>query len=142
MLDQKSQYWAEQVEIQRLGAQAELAYAAGLKSEALRLMRAAADLEDTTEKHPVTPGVVVPARELLAEMLLEDGKATEALAEAERVLAVAPGRFNAEWLAGRAAEKAADRQKAEAHYRALVTLAQAGATRPELEAARMYVSQR
>ena len=141
LADQKNKYWAEQVEIQRLSAQGTLAFAAGLTTEGLRLLRAAAELEDTTEKHPVTPGSVIPARELLAEMLLEDGKAAEALAEAEKVLTIAPGRYNAEWLAGRSAEKAADRQKAEAHYRALVALA-ANASRAELAAARSYVAQK
>jgi hypothetical protein len=138
LADQKNRYWAEQVEIQRMAAQGMLAYAAGLQSEGLRLLRAAADLEDTTEKHPVTPGAVIPARELLAEMLFDDGKAAEALVEAEKVLTVAPGRYNTEWLAGRAAEKAADRQKAEAHYQALVTLA-GNASRPEVARARSFV---
>ena len=101
LLDQKSSYWADQVEIQRLSAQAWLAKAAGLREEAERLMRSAADLEDRTEKHPVTPGAIIPARELLAEMLLEDGKATEAVAEAERTLKVAPTRKNAEALLAR-----------------------------------------
>ena len=65
----------------------------------IRLARAAADLEDKTEKHPVTPGPVIPARELLAEMLLEEGKTAEAKAEAGRVLKVSPGRRNALRLA-------------------------------------------
>ncbi|HUP50113.1 MAG TPA: hypothetical protein VNA04_15110 [Thermoanaerobaculia bacterium] len=142
LADQKNRYWAEQVEIQRLAAQAWLAHAAGLRDEGLRLMRAAADLEDTTEKHPVTPGPAIPARELLAEMLLEEGKAAEALTEAELVLTVSPGRYNAVSLAARAAEQAGDRQKAEEHYRALVGLAKGGATRPELQKARTFVAGR
>ncbi|HUP47039.1 MAG TPA: hypothetical protein VM779_16150 [Thermoanaerobaculia bacterium] len=105
LADQKSGYWAEQVEIQRLAAQGELARAAGLTEEGIRLLRAAADLEDTTEKHPVTPGAVVPARELLADMLLEQGKKAEALAEAQRVLTVAPGRKNALLLVARSTDQ-------------------------------------
>lgn len=139
LIEQKNKYWAEQVEIQRLAALGLLAHAAGLPAEGLRLARAAADLEDTTEKHPVTPGAVIPARELLAELLFEDGKAAEALAEVERVLTTSPGRYNAEWLAARSAEKAGDRQKAAAHYRALVKLA-GKASRPELETARSFVA--
>lgn len=141
LLDQKNKYWAEQVEVQWLAAQAALAQSAGFRGEALRLMREAADLEDTTEKHPVTPGVIIPARELLAEMLLDDGRADEALVEVEKVLMVAPGRYNAELLAARAAEKAANTQKARAHYQALVTLA-GNSSRPELAAARSFVSQK
>ncbi len=71
----KQGYWAEQAEIQRQVASAWLARAEGKNEEALRLMRAAADREDATEKHPVTPGPIVPARELLGEMLLDLGKA-------------------------------------------------------------------
>ena len=62
-------------------------------------MRAAADLEASTEKHPVTPGAIIPARELLAEMLLEYGKRDDALAEVQRVLHDAPNRRNAMQLA-------------------------------------------
>jgi tetratricopeptide (TPR) repeat protein len=102
LLDRKDMYWADQVEIQRLSGAAWLAHAAGFDDEGLRLMRSAADLEDRTEKHPVTPGAVIPARELLAEMLLEEGKKAEAVAEVERALKVAPKRRNAEAiLAGR-----------------------------------------
>src|SRR5687768_17920128 len=62
---------------QRLSAAAWLAYAEKKNDEAMKLMRAAAELEASTEKHPVTPGAIVPARELLAEMLLETGKRSE-----------------------------------------------------------------
>src|SRR6185295_15920266 len=63
--------WATQVEIQRRAAAAWLAKASGKSQDALELMRSAADLEDSTEKHPVTPGAVLPARELLGDLLLE-----------------------------------------------------------------------
>jgi hypothetical protein len=65
-------------------------------------MHAAVDLEASTEKHPVTPGAIIPARELLAEMLLDYGKRDEALAEVQRVIHDAPGRRNAMALAKRA----------------------------------------
>jgi hypothetical protein len=65
-------------------------------------MRTATDLEASTEKHPVTPGAILPAREQLAEMLLEDGRRDEALAEAQRVLREAPNRRNALQLAEKA----------------------------------------
>jgi hypothetical protein len=105
LLDQKNTYWAGQVEIQRLSVAAWLAHAERNDDEALKLMRAAADLEATTEKHPVTPGAIIPARELLAEMLLESGKPDDALAEVQLVLQDAPGRRNAMELAKRAQTK-------------------------------------
>jgi hypothetical protein len=140
LLAQKNTYWVGQVEIQRMSAQAWLAQGAGLKDEATRLMRAAAELEDKTEKHPVTPGPVVPARELLADLLLENGHAAEALAEVERVLSVSPRRFHATWLAARAAEAAGNAQKARDRYRDLLELAGGAAERPELEQARMFIA--
>ena len=96
-------YWADQVDIQRLAAASWLAHAEQKDEEALALARKAAELEASTEKHPVTPGAIVPARELLAELLLETGKRDEAQAELKRVLADAPGRRNAMELARTAA---------------------------------------
>ena len=95
LLDQKSSYWADQVEIQRLAVAAWLAHAEKNDEEALKLMRAAADLESSTDKHPVTPGPIIPARELLAQLLLDTGKRADALAEAQLVLKDAPNRRNA-----------------------------------------------
>ena len=95
-------YWADQVEIQRLGATAWLAHAEKKDDDALNLARQAADLESRTEKHPVTPGAIIPARELLAEMLLELRRPSDALAEIDRDLATAPNRKNALWLKSQA----------------------------------------
>ena len=95
-------YWEDQVEIQALAAAAWLARAEKKDDEALKLARAAAELEASTEKHPVTPGAIVPARELLAELLLELGQREDALAEARRVLKDAPNRRSAVQLVGRA----------------------------------------
>jgi len=102
LIDQKNSYWADQVEIQRLSVAAWIARAEKNDEEALRLMRAAADLEASTEKHPVTPGAIVPARELLAELLLDLGKRDDAIAEAQRVLKDAPKRRNTAELMTRA----------------------------------------
>jgi hypothetical protein len=74
----------------------------------MKSMRAAVDLEASTEKHPVTPGPVIPARELLAEMLLEKGRGDEALTELQHVLREAPGRRNAMQLARQASRKGAE----------------------------------
>jgi len=111
LVDQKSAYWADQVEIQRLVSASWLAHAEKRDDDALRLAREAADLEARTEKHPVTPGAIVPARELLAEMLLEAGRPADALAEVDRDLATAPNRRNALWLKGRAQTQIAAMQK-------------------------------
>ena len=103
LADQKNTYWVDQVEIQRLGVAAWIAHAEKNDDEAMRLMRAAADLEASTEKHPVTPGAIVPARELLAELLLDLGKRDDAIAEVKRVLQDAPKRRNAAELMTKAA---------------------------------------
>src|SRR5206468_11868873 len=93
--DAKETYWATQVEIERRAASAWLAHAEGKQEEALQLMRSAADLEDSTEKNPVTPGAIVPARELLGDLLLELREPQQALKEFEASLIVSPNRFNA-----------------------------------------------
>ncbi|HEY3056923.1 MAG TPA: hypothetical protein VGK31_13440 [Thermoanaerobaculia bacterium] len=119
LIDQKDRYWPDQVEIQRLAVVAWLARAQNKDDEAMKQMRAAADLEASTEKHPVTPGAIVPARELLSEMLLEMGKPDESLAEAEHALRDAPNRYNGLWLAAQAAERAGKTEVARG-YRAKI----------------------
>lgn len=86
--------WAAQVEAQRLAAAGWLARAEGKDQDAEKLLRAAADLEDSRDKHPVTPGVVWPSREQLADLLFEIGRPADALREYEASLRVAPGRLN------------------------------------------------
>ena len=88
--DAKDAYWSEQVDIQRQVASAWVLYAEGKHDDALKAMSAAADAEDKTEKHPVTPGVPKPARELYGVMLLERGMAQEALAAFEATLKKEP----------------------------------------------------
>jgi hypothetical protein len=131
-------YWAGQAEIQRRAASAWVAHARGDKDDALTILREAADMEDATEKSAVTPGPIKPARELLGEMLLEGGKAAEALAEFERTLKKEPNRFRALHGAARAAEAAGEAAKARTYYAQLVKMCAAADTpaRPELAAAR------
>ena len=88
-------YWAEQVAIQALGAQAWLALAEHRDSVALATMREAARREDATEKSAVTPGPLAPARELLGDMLVALGRPAEARAEYRATLAKEPGRRHA-----------------------------------------------
>ncbi|HEX2777870.1 MAG TPA: hypothetical protein VHM30_00110, partial [Gemmatimonadaceae bacterium] len=102
-------YWAEQVAIQQLAAQAWLDRAAHRDSAALDEMRRAADREDATEKSAVSPGPLAPARELLADMLLDSGRASEALTEYRAVLEREPNRYRALDGARRAAAASGDR---------------------------------
>lgn len=115
--DAKDAYWSEQVDIQRQVAAAWVLYAEGKRDDALAAMSAAADAEDKTEKHPVTPGVPKPARELYGVMLLESGKPAEALAAFEATLKKEPNRLGAYVGAAKAAEKAGDNAKAEQYYK-------------------------
>ncbi|HXG04818.1 MAG TPA: hypothetical protein VNO23_15565 [Candidatus Binatia bacterium] len=137
----RNTYWAEQAEIQRLAVAGWIARAEGRTEEALALLRQAADREDATEKHPVTPGPIQPAREMLAELLLETGKAAEALAEFEKSHKVEPNRFHGLAGAARAAEQAGDRARARRYYEQLVTLAKTADTeRPEVVQARKFLA--
>ncbi len=138
----KQGYWAEQTEIQRRVVAAWLARAEGKLPEALEMMRAAADLEDSTEKHPVTPGALVPARELLGEMLVENNDLGAALHAFEASHKVEPNRFKGLAGAAQAAVRAGEREKARTLYTQLVTLAaKADGTRPELSEARAFLAQ-
>lgn len=112
LTDKKEAYWAEQVAIQRLGAQAWLDRAEGRIDSALVRMREAAAREGATEKSAVTPGPLAPARELLADMLLELGRPVEALAEYRATLTTEPNRYQAVSGARRAAAAAGDRAAA------------------------------
>lgn len=131
-------YWAQQIEIQRRGAGAWLAFAERRTPDALAGMRAAAEAEDQTEKSAVTPGPLAPAREQLGEMLLESGDARAALKEFEATLVKEPHRFRALYGAARAAARAGDSAAARRYFTQLVTMCdRAGApVRRELEQAR------
>src|SRR5262249_23133506 len=106
-----------------------------------KAMSAAADAEDRTEKHPVTPGVPIPARELYGTMLLERGMAQEALAAFEATLKKEPNRLGATLGAGAAAEKLGDAAKAGQYYAAAVALTgNADPVRPRIAEARAFVA--
>jgi tetratricopeptide (TPR) repeat protein len=137
----KSLYWAHQSEVQRLAVAGWIARAEGRNEEALALMRASADAEDATEKHPVTPGSIKPARELLGEMLVELGQPAQALKEFEASHRVEPNRFQGLYGAARAAELTGDTTKARTYYGRLVTLGQgADPERPELKHAKTFIA--
>ena len=136
----KDNYWADQVDIQWQVATAWALYAEGKSEDALKAMSAAADAEDRTEKHPVTPGVPTPARELYGTMLLERGMAKEALAAFEATLKKEPNQLGATLGAAAAAEQSGDSEKARAHYAAAVALTEnADPVRPQIAHARAIV---
>ncbi len=134
----KNDYWAEQVDIQWRAASAWTAYARGDTEEALKVLREAANAEDATEKAAVTPGPLAPARELLAEMLLDSHDYAGALREFEATLQREPRRFRSVYGAGRAAELANDRTKSAQYYRQLLDICRHADAdgRPELQTAR------
>jgi len=133
-------YWGTVVESQRLAAAGWVALASGDTSGALRLARQGADLEETVEKHPVTPGPLLPARELEGDMLYQVGRYGEALAAYQQTLTREPRRFRAVWGAARAAERAGNRDVARAQYTTLLeVMAKADATREEPAVARKYL---
>jgi tetratricopeptide (TPR) repeat protein len=104
-------------------------------------MTQAANLEDNTEKHPVTPSEVLPARELLGDMLMQLNKPAQALAAYEASLLKHPNRFNGLYGAGQAAEKSGDAAKAGLYYQRLVAVANsAAANRSELSVAKRFLS--
>ena len=125
------------MDIQRETAEGLLLFAGGRQEEGLLALRAAADHQGRTEKHVVTPGPLAPARELLAEALLEAGQHVAALREFEAVQQTEPRRFRAVAGAARAAELAGNSEAMRRHYAALVEIApNADATRSELPLAR------
>jgi tetratricopeptide (TPR) repeat protein len=136
----KDDYWSTEVDVQVLAAQAMIACAKGEHQEALSLMLAAAGKEDTSEKSAVSPGRLIPARELLGDMLLREGQPKQALAAYEESMTHDPRRFRSLAGAATAAAQAGDTEKARLYSTQLVTMAGNGDTRPELTAARAYLA--
>ncbi len=136
-------YWAEQTEILRLAAEGWVFFARGDRDGALALLREAGEREGQTDKHPVTPGPLMPAREQLGEMLLLMNRPAEARREFEAVQETEPRRFRAVHGAARAAELAGDRDAARGHYAYLLEIARrADAGLPEIERARSFLASR
>jgi len=129
--------WSRIVGIKRQAAAAWLALALGDTAGALREAAAAAAVEDVTEKHPVTPGELLPARELEADLLLALGRYAQARAAYRTTLEREPGRARSVYGAARAADLAGERDAAQAGYREFLRLMErADGDRPELEMAR------
>jgi hypothetical protein len=139
----KQGYWENQVAIQIAIVEAWTKFAAGKTDEAIAAMRLAAEAEDKTEKHPVTPGPIIPARELLGDMLTLAGRHKDAIMAYEHSMQVEPNRFRGLAGAARAAELAGDRLKAKTYYKRLLDLAASGdgdAARPVRGKARAFLA--
>ena len=137
---QKDAYKSNQVEIQIKTGEAWIQLAGGNKTDALNVMKLAANMEDATGKHPVTPGEVLPARELLGDMLMQLQQYENALLAYEAVLQRSPNRFNSLYGAGFAAKKSGDNEKAMIYYKQLAAITDGEKSeRPELSIARSFV---
>lgn len=138
---QKDSYKSMQVAIQIKTGEAWIKLANGKTTEALNLMKLAVEMEDGTEKHPVTPGEVLPARELFADMLLQVNQYENAMLAYEAVLQKSPNRFNSLYGAGLAAEKSGQKQKAVFYFKQLLTITEAvNSDRPELVDTRNFLA--
>ena len=142
-MEKGEDYWALHVDARRTTVQAWIAYAEGDTDRALTLMRAAADREDSVDKHPITPSAVLPARELLGDLLLATGRPTEALAAYRAALEMSPNRFRSLYGAGWAAEQAGQPEVARTFYTTLSDVAeQADAGRDDLLHVRAFLGER
>jgi len=135
-------YSADQVAIQIKTVEAWLQLKKGNKEEAILLMTTAAEMESQTSKHPVTPGEILPADELLGDMLLMVNKPAEALVAYELNLERRPNRFNGIYGAASAAKQAGNTDKAALYYNQLLELTKnSNSTRPEIAEAKAFVEQ-
>jgi tetratricopeptide (TPR) repeat protein len=130
-------YWSGQVDIQRQAAEGWAAFASGRRDEGIAMLRAAAQAEDASDKAAVTPGPLAPARELLAEMLLEAGRPKDALAEFKATLEREPNRYRAIAGGAMAADASGDLAAAKEFKKQLLEVCRRADTeRPEMKAAR------
>ncbi|MGN7722069.1 tetratricopeptide repeat protein [Chitinophaga sp. 22620] len=140
LIKKQEAYKANQVQIQLKAAEAWILLKEGKQEEALKQMNTAALMEETTPKPPVTPSEVVPARELLGDMLLTMNEPAKALEAYEINLRDHPNRFNALYSAGLAAERSGDPVKAGVYYAQLIKNSNSPHSgRPELTAARQFL---
>ena len=141
--EKDEEYWAFLVNTQRKTVEAWILYAEGNNEEALALMSEAADQEDSVEKHPVTPGNVLPARELLGDMFMLNNNPEEAIVAYEAALEVSPNRFNSLYGAGKAAELAGKDDLAKKYFQQLLKIAvPEESRRPELDLATTFLQKK
>src|SRR5213080_2789548 len=139
--DPKFDYFKRHLDLQMQAASAWVTAAEGNKSEAIEMLRRAADAEDVLGKHPVSPGAFVPIREQLGNLLLQIGQPKQAQAEFEAALKIYPGRFKGLCGAAQAAELTGDNEKASRYYTKLAAqTSKAGGSRDELNHVREFLS--
>src|SRR5438874_79248 len=139
--DPKFDYFKRHLDLQMQAASAWVTAAEGNKSEAIEMLRRAADAEDVLGKHPVSPGAFVPIREQLGNLLLQIGQPKQAQAEFEAALKIYPGRFKGLYGAAQAAELTGDNEKASRYYTKLAAqTSKAGGSRDELNHVREFLS--
>jgi tetratricopeptide (TPR) repeat protein len=141
LVAQNDPYWPIVVDAQRMAVAAWVAHAEGRHAEALQLARDAADREEQVEKHPITPGPLIPARELLGDILMVHRQPAEALAAYEATLTREPNRARTLVGAARAAAAAGQDDAARRYYAAVVDLMDPASERPELREAREGASE-
>ncbi len=133
-------YWAEQVKIQLTAVQAWLLFAQNQKDQALVTLQKAAEMEAATEKSPITPGELLPMKEMLGDMLYEMDMPEKALVAYGEALQRNPNRFNSIFGAGKAAEKAGNLEQAKIYYNQLIDLVgKQSSSRPEIQHARNFL---
>src|SRR5437667_415521 len=139
--DPKFDYFKNHLDLQMQAASAWVAASEGKKSEAIEMLRRAADAEDILGKHPVSPGAFVPVREQLGSLLLEGGQSKEAQREFEAALKIYPGRFRGIYGAARAAEQTGDKESASRYYAKLAAqTTKAASSRDELNHVREFLT--
>jgi tetratricopeptide (TPR) repeat protein len=136
----KDAYWATEVEVQRLTGSAWVEFTNGNRDKGLAVMRSAADMEDANEKSTLTPARMLPARELLGDMLLAVGKPADALAEYEKSQIREPNRYRSLYGAGQAAAQAGNREKARFYFGKLSEMAGSNVRSSDLKMVRQYVA--
>ncbi|MDH4089588.1 MAG: hypothetical protein OEV24_03940, partial [Cyclobacteriaceae bacterium] len=142
LLDMGDEYKANQVQIQINATQAWIHFANDKSEYAVSLMKEAARMENNTSKHPVTPGEVLPAGELLGDLLLSMDRPAEALKEYEYDLQQHPNRFNGLYGAAIAAKEIGDKMKATHYFELLLSLTKnSNSDRQEIKEARAYIGQ-
>ncbi|MBA3915468.1 MAG: hypothetical protein H0X25_16765 [Acidobacteriales bacterium] len=137
---QNNTYWGNQVEVQRREVAGWIAVGKKQPQQAIALLRAAAELEGSMDKHAVIPGAVIPAREMLAEMFALQQRPADALVEYKAVLEVAPRRFNALYGAGMAADASGNHAAASQYFKTLLEVSAGSSEREELKSARQKLS--
>jgi tetratricopeptide (TPR) repeat protein len=129
-------YWAQQIRIQRMAVAAWQAYSQGRSAEGLEMMAKAAEMEAATEKHPVSPGEILPIVELYGDMLIEAKKPAEALMQYQKSLTRNPNRFNTLYGAAHAAQLTGNNELARTYFAELLKVAKPDTERESVKYAR------